>query len=207
MTKTKRNITIYSGVILLFGLILAITLLVIYERIEVKSAFNDISLRLGSYVVRDYKEKNDYVSFSVPDSSDFIERQIISHTYYIDTLEDDVNLVDYYVFLVDGQLFTLKYDQQLDMFYLYSGKLSIGFNDDIYIIPYLELNQGMINTNIFSSYDELKDYYMNLEHIIYHDGLKAIRLKSYHIDHDTGIIEEKDVILTYEDDAVVISFA
>ena len=207
MTKTKRNVTIYSGVIILFGLILTIILVVIYERIEVKSQFSDESLHLGSYAVRDFKENLDYVSFSMSDADDFIERHVINHEKYVDKFSDHINLVDYYVFLKDEALFTLKYDHQLDMFYLYSGKLSINYNDDIYIMPYIEINQGEVNLNIFSSYVLLKSYYENLNQVIINDDLKVIRLKSYHKDQTTGLIKEKDVLLTYLDDKVMISFA
>lgn len=207
MTKTKRNVTIYSGVIILFGLILTIVLLVIYERIEVKSQFSNVSLHLGSYAVRDFSEQSDHVSFSMSDAGDFIERHVINHEKYVDKFSDHINLVDYYVFLKDEALFTLKYDHQLDMFYLYSGKLSINYNDDIYIMPYIEINQGEVNLNIFSSYVLLKSYYENLNQVIINDDLKVIRLKSYHKDQTTGLIKEKDVLLTYLDDKVMISFA
>src|SRR5690554_3146348 len=207
MTKTKRNVTIYSGVVILFGLILTIILVVIYERIEVKSQFSDVSLHLSSYAVRDFKENLDYVSFSMSDADDFIERHVINHEKYVDKFSDHINLVDYYVFLKDEALFTLKYDHQLDMFYLYSGKLSINYNDDVYIMPYIEINQGEVNLNIFSSYELLKSYYENLNQVIINDDLKVIRLKSYHKDQTTGLIIEKDVLLTYLDDKVMISFA
>ena len=43
--------------------------------------------------------------------------------------------------------------------------------------------------------------------MILNDDLKVIRLKSYHKDQTTGLIKEKDVLLTYLDDKVMISFA
>ncbi len=205
MTKTKRNFTIYGGVILLFGLILMITLIIIYESIEVKSKFENRDLSLGSYVVRDYEIKDNYVSFRVVDAADFIERHIINHENYVYHLANDHNKIDYYVFTKENQLYTLSYSEELDVFELYSGSLEFKYNDKTYQIPYIEPISGEVNQDIFENYNELKAYYSFLNQTIVHDDLNIIRVKAYAVEEDNQELEI-DILLEYKEDAVIIKF-
>ena len=214
MTKTRRNLTIYSGVMLLFGLILTIIFVMIYDRIEVTSTFGGKTLHLGSYIVSDYEENQldgqKFVSFKVSDSRDFIDKHVVTHEFYIgEKFTTNNSLSNYYLFLVEDVLFTLKYDEDLLMFYIYSGFYEIEFNQNIYLIPYIEMNPETFNQNIFSSFADLKAYYEKLESTKIFDDQKTIIIKAYlknesnqSVDLSTTI----DVILDYSGDDVVVSY-
>lgn len=209
MTKMKRNVTIYSGVILLFGLIVMITLIVIYEQISVKSKFGEESLDLGSFVVSDLEDELDYTAFRVVDPVVFIERHITTHENYLYTIDDLLLESKYFIFQVDRSLYTLKYVKHEEMFYLYSGYYYFEHNDKTYALSYVEQESNDLSEDIFTSYEDLKLYYINLYDAIANDQLKVIRTKAYELSSDTNQIDENqaiDILIEYKDDDIVIKF-
>lgn len=214
MTKTRRNLTIYSGVMLLFGLILTIVFVTIYDRIEVSSTFGGETLHLGSYILSDYEENKidgqTFVSFKVSDSRDFIDKHVITHEFYIgEKFTTNNSLSNYYLFLVEDVLFTLKYDEDLVKFHLYSGFIDLNVGDKVYRMPYIEMNNSVFDQGIFSSYDDLKAYYEKLENTEVHDDQKTLIVKAYLKDennHNIDLNNFLDVTLDYSGDDVSINF-
>lgn len=214
MTKTRRNLTIYSGVMLLFGLILTIIFVTIYDRIEVSSTFGGETLHLGSYILSDYEENNvdgqASVSFKVADSRDFIDKHVVTHEFYIgEKFTTNNSLSNYYLFLVEDVLFTLKYDEDLLKFHLYSGFIDFDVDGEIYRMPYIEMNHSIFNQGIFSSYEDLKAYYEKLENTVVHDDQKTLIVKAYLKDENSNSIDlnnDLDVTLDYSGDDVSINF-
>ncbi len=197
------------SVILLFGLILSITLLIIYDRIEVKSTFENETLTIGSFVVSNLETDDHYLSFSVINPNDFIKKHITNHDDYQHMLADDQQRKEYYIFVKGNALFTLTYNNQTEGFELYSGSMKLSYNEKTYVIPTIDLNQTAFNLYLFESYDILKDYYARLSFVIIDDANKAVRLTAYLIDLDNHLIDEQttiDVLLTYHEDGVIISF-
>jgi len=197
------------SVILLFGLILSITLLIIYDRIEVKSTFENETLTIGSFVVSNLETDDHYLSFSVINPKDFIEKHITNHDDYQYMLADDQQRIEYYIFVKGNALFTLTYNNQTEGFELYSGSMKLSYNEKTYVIPAIDLNQTAFNLYLFESYDILKDYYAHLSYVIIDDDNKAVRLTAYLIDLENHLMDEQttiDVLLTYHEDGVIISF-
>ena len=214
MTKTRRNLTIYSGVMLLFGLILTIVFVMIYDRVEVSSTFGGDALHLGSYILSDYEEheinEQVFISFKVADSRDFIDKHVITHEFYIgEKFTTNNSLSNYYLFLAGDVLYTLKYDEDLLTFYLYSGFIELDVDDQVYLMPYIEMNEDEFNQGIFSSYDDLKAYYEKLESTVIKDEQRQLIVKAYlknETNHSIDFDKEIDVTLDYSGDDVSIHF-
>ncbi len=214
MTKTRRNLTIYSGVMLLFGLILTIIFVTLYDRVEVSSTFGGETLHLGSYILSDYETDElggqTYVSFSVSDAQSFIDKHIVTHEYYIgEKFTTNNRLSNYYLFLVEDVLFTLKYDEDLLMFYLYSGYIDLEHDGKTYRMPYIEMNELVFDQGVFSSYDDLKAYYEKLSSSVMHDDIKSIEVIAYLKNESNNTInlnESLIVVLDYQGDDVLINF-
>lgn len=214
MTKTRRNLTIYSGVMLLFGLILTIIFVIIYDRVEVTSTFGGKSLHLGSYILRSYKEDEidgqTFISFQVSEAKDFIDKHVVTHEYYMgEKFTTNNNLSNYYLFLVDDVLFTLKYDEDLLTFYLYSGFIDINYEGQTYRMPYIEMNEIIFDQGIFSSFSDLKAYYEKLSNSVVKSENQQIIVLAYLKDENKNSVnlnESIEVILEYSGDDVVINF-
>ena len=214
MTKTRRNITIYSGVMLLFGLILTIIFVTIYDRVEVTSTFGGKSLHLGSYILRSYnedeKDGQKFVSFQVSEAKDFIDKHVVTHEFYMgEKFTTNNSLSNYYLFLVDDVLFTLKYDEDLLTFYLYSGFIDLEHDGQTYRMPYIEMNENIFDQGIFSSFSDLKAYYEKLSTSVIDDEKQEITVTGYlknETNNSIDINETIDVILDYSSDDVVINF-
>lgn len=212
MTKKEKSATIYSGVIIIFGLIVTALLLILFESVEIQSRFNMKNLSFGNYMVTKYEYVNDhgstYIKFRSSNADVFIEKNVISHESYISKLTfDDPNLNSYYIFFEDESLFTMMYDKKEDLFYLYSGYLTITFEDLVYAIPYIEINEDQFNPDLFKDYESLKLYYSNLTDVIFNDSLKIIRLKAYLINKQTNAIDLsvfKDVIIDFDDQNQIV---
>jgi hypothetical protein len=214
MTKTRRNLTIYSGVMLLFGLILTIVFVTIYDRIEVTSTFNGKSLHLGSYILRSYEEDEmdgqTYVSFEVSEAKDFIDKHVVTHEFYIgEKFTTNNSLSNYYLFLVEDVLFTLKFDEDLLTFYLYSGFIDLEHEGQTYRMPYIEMNENIFDQGIFSSFADLKAYYEKISTSDIDDENQEITVIAYLKNEENNSIninETIDVVLDYSGDDVVINF-
>jgi hypothetical protein len=214
MTKTRRNLTIYSGVMLLFGLILTIVFVTIYDRIEVTSTFGGKSLHLGSYILRSYEEDEKdgqtYVSFEVSEAKDFIDKHVVTHEFYIgEKFTTNNSLSNYYLFLVEDVLFTLKYDEDLLTFYLYSGFIDLKHEGQTYRMPYIEMNENIFDQGIFSSFADLKAYYEKISTSDIDDENQEITVVAYlknEENNSINISETIDVVLDYSGDDVVINF-
>jgi hypothetical protein len=214
MTKTRRNLTIYSGVMLLFGLILTIVFVTIYDRIEVTSTFGGKSLHLGSYILRSYEEDEKdgqtYVSFEVSEAKDFIDKHVVTHEFYIgEKFTTNNSLSNYYLFLVEDVLFTLKYDEDLLTFYLYSGFIDLEHEGQTYRMPYIEMNENIFDQGIFSSFADLKAYYEKISTSDIDDENQEITVVAYlknEENNSINISETIDVVLDYSGDDVVINF-
>lgn len=214
MTKTRRNLTIYSGVMLLFGLILTIVFLTIYDRVEVTSTFGSKTLHLGSYILKSYEENEkdgqSFVSFQVSEAKDFIDKHVVTHEFYMgEKFTTNNSLSNYYLFLVDDVLFTLKYDEDLLTFYLYSGFIDLEHDGQTYRMPYIEMNENIFDQGIFSSFSDLKAYYEKLSTSVIDDEKQEITVTGYlknETNNSIDINETIDVILDYSSDDVVINF-
>jgi hypothetical protein len=214
MTKTRRNLTIYSGVMLLFGLILTIVFVTIYDRIEVTSTFGGKSLHLGSYILRSYEEDEKdgqtYVSFEVSEAKDFIDKHVVTHEFYIgEKFTTNNSLSNYYLFLVEDVLFTLKYDEDLLTFYLYSGFIDLEHEGQTYRMPYIEMNENIFDQGIFSSFADLKAYYEKISTSDIDDENQEITVLAYlkNEENNSIIISETiGVVLDYSGDDVLINF-
>ena len=214
MTKTRRNLTIYSGVMLLFGLILTIVFVTIYDRIEVTSTFGGKSLHLGSYILRSYEEDEKdgqtYVSFEVSEAKDFIDKHVVTHEFYIgEKFTTNNSLSNYYLFLVEDVLFTLKYDEDLLTFDLYSGFIDLEHEGQTYRMPYIEMNENIFDQGIFSSFTDLKAYYEKISTSDIDDENQEITVVAYLKNEENNCIninETIDVVLDYSGDDVLINF-
>lgn len=214
MTKTRRNLTIYSGVMLLFGLILTIIFVIIYDRVEVTSTFGGKSLHLGSYILRSYEEDEmdgqTYVSFEVSEAKDFIDKHVVTHEFYIgEKFTTNNSLSNYYLFLVEDVLFTLKYDEDLLTFYLYSGFIDLEHEGQTYRMPYIEMNENIFDQGIFSSFADLKAYYEKISTSDIDDENQEITVLAYLKNEENNSIninETIDVVLDYSGDDVLINF-
>lgn len=210
--REEKNLKTYTGIMVLFSLIVTVIILLIFESISIQSKFGCKNLSLGHYIVSKYdynKDKGELsVNFRMSNAETFIEKHVIAHEdYQYQITFEDNRLNDYYVFSKEHCYFTLRFDQTANMFALYSGYLIVEFNNESYAVPYIDLKAREIDIELFPTYQDLKAFYLYLADSVFEDDLKLIHLKAYSINPNTFIVNENakiDVVIDYHDQNQIV---